>query len=123
MSTIAGQALFNSGPHRFVHGRVGRLWAPPLRLDALQDRIVVFPTNVELVIRQSGRLIGSSEADLWAQVALIQTRCQALLNGALIDNSGNTWTDMTLLEFAPETTADRGRAVSLAYTAVYARLL
>lgn len=123
MSTIAGQSLFNSGPHRFIHGRVGRLWAPPLRLDALQDRIVVFPTSVELVIRQTGRLIGSSEADLWAQVALIQTRCQALLNGALVDNGGNTWSDMTLLEFAPEAGADRGRALSLAYAAVYARLL
>lgn len=123
MSTIAGQSLFNSGPHRFAHGRVGRLWAPPLRLDSLQDRIVVFPTNVELVIRQSGRLIGAGEADLWAQVALIQSRCEALLTGALVDNSGTTWPSMTLLEFAPEPATDRGRAISLAYAAVYARLL
>ncbi|MBL0921568.1 MAG: hypothetical protein IBJ10_05500 [Phycisphaerales bacterium] len=123
MSTIAGQSLFNSGPHRFLHGRVGRLWAPPLRLDSLQDRIVVFPTNLELVIRQEGRLVGASEADLWAQAALIQARCQSLLTGALVDNSGNTWTGMTLIEFAPESNADRGRAVSLAYGAMYARLL
>ncbi len=123
MSTIAGQSLFNSGPHRFVHGEVGRLWAPPLRLDALQDRIVVFPVNLELVIRQVGRLVGSSEADLWAQIATIQARCQSLLNGSLVDNSGNTWTNMTLLSFEPSRAADRGRVVSLAYTAVYARLL
>jgi hypothetical protein len=123
VSTIAGQSLFNSGPHRFVHGEVGRLWAPPLRLDALQDRIVVFPVNLELVIRQVGRLIGSSEADLWSQVATIQARCEALLTGALVDNSGNTWTGMSLLSFEPDGGAEHGRAVSMAYAATYARLL
>lgn len=123
MSTIAGQSLFNSGPHRFVHGQVGRLWAPPLRLDTLQDRIVVFPVNLELVIRQDGRLIGASEADLWAQVALIQQRCESLLTGALVDNSGNTWTGMSLLSFEPDGHAARGRSISLRYSATYARLL
>ena len=122
MSVFAGLTLFNSGPHRFVIRTVGALWAQPLRLDGLQSRIEVFTANLELQITQSGRLIGSSEADLWAQVEAIRTRCNARTNGTLVDNTGQTWTGMTLLTFRPAEAVDRGRAPSLAYTADYARL-
>ena len=122
MSTIAGQSLFNSGPHRFVIKTVGKLWVPPLRLDALQDLIVVYSASLQVRIEQWGRLIGSSEADLWTQVETIRARCEAQLTGALVDNNGRTWAGMTLLTFRPEERVDRGRVISLAYRADYARL-
>jgi len=121
MSTIAGQALFNSGPHRFVIKPVGMLIVPPLTFDPIQTTTnVIVP--LELSIMQTGRLIGADEADLWAQVELIRTQAEAQLTGTLVDNNAIQWTGMTLLRFAPEDRADRGRAVSLAYRADYIRL-
>lgn len=122
MSTIAGQSLFNSGPHRFALKKVGKLWVPPLRVDVLQDLIVVFSANLQVQIEQAGRLIGANEADLWTQVETIRARCESQLTGALVDNNGRTWSSMTLLTFRPEERVDRGRVISLAYRADYARL-
>lgn len=122
MSTIAGQSLFNSGPHRFIVRTVGRLWVPPLTLDALQDLTTVYTANLEVAIKQTGRLTGTSVADLWSQVETIRARCEAKLNGTLVDNNGQSWTNMTLLTFRPADRVDRGRIVSLTYTADYIRL-
>ncbi len=122
MSTHAGQSLFNSGPHRFAPRSMGRLWVPPLTLDTLQDLTTVFTTNLEVSLRQTGRLIGSSESDLWSQVETIRARCEAKLFGTLVDNAGRSWVNMTLLTFRPADRADRGRVISLAYTADYVRL-
>ncbi|RMH26183.1 MAG: hypothetical protein D6693_07690 [Planctomycetota bacterium] len=121
MSTIAGQALFNSGPHRFIIKPVGMLFVPPLTFDPIQTTTDVI-TPLEFAVIQTGRLIGASEADLWAQVDLIRLRAEARLTGDLVDNASNTWAGMTLLRFAPEDRADRGRAISLAYRADYIRL-
>lgn len=123
MSTIAGQALFDSGPHRFAPRKVGRLWAPPLRLDSLQDRVVVFSTILELHIVQTGRLAATSEAALWALVDVIKARCESALTGTLVDSAGRAWTNMTLLTFTPGDRVDRGRVFSLEYSADYVRLL
>ncbi len=122
MSTHAGQSLFNSGPHRFAARSMGRLWVPPLALDSLPDLTVVFTANLEVSVRQTGRLIGSGEADLWSQVETIRARCEAKLLGTLVDNAGRSWPNMTLLTFRPADRVDRGRVVSLAYTADYVRL-
>ncbi len=122
MSTIGGQSLFNSGPHRFALKTVGKLWVPPLRLDGLQDLVVVYAANLQVQIAQTGRLIGASESDLWTQVETIRARCEAQLTGALVDNNGRSWAGMTLLTFRPHERVDRGRAISLAYQADYVRL-
>lgn len=122
MSTHAGQSLFNSGPHRFSMRTAGKLWVPPLTLDSLQDLTTVFTANLEVSVRQSGRLIGSSETDLWSQVDTIRARCEAKLFGTLVDSAGRSWTNMTLLTFRPADRVDRGRVISLAYTADYIRL-
>lgn len=122
MSTIAGQSLFNSGPHRFIVRAVGKLWVPPLALDQLQDLTTVYNANLEVAVKQFGRLTGSSETDLWTQVETIRARCEAKLNGTLVDNTGRSWANMTLLTFRPADRVDRGRAISLGYTADYIRL-
>lgn len=121
MSSIAGQTLFNSGPHRFILKPVGTLFVPPLTFDPIQTTTeTVAP--LELAIIQTGRLVGASEADLWNQVEAIRMQAEALLNGLLIDNNAVQWTNMTLLRFVPADRADRGRAISLAYRADYIRL-
>lgn len=122
MSTIAGQSLFDSGPHRFVIRNVGRLWVPPLRLDPLQDTVLVYAANLEVAIVQTGRLVAANTGALWTQVELIRNRAESLLTGTLVDNNGQSWTGMTLLTFRPEDRVDRGRVVSLGYRADYVRL-
>jgi len=121
MSSIAGQTLFNSGPHRFIIKPVGMLFVPPLVFDPIQITTNVI-TPLELAIIQTGRLVGTTEQDLWNQVNTIKTQAEAQLTGALITNNAITWTNMTLLRIAPDDRVDRGRAISLAYTAIYIRL-
>lgn len=120
-STIAGQALFDSGPQRFVVKPVGKLYLPPLTLDALQDSTVVIG-DLELWIVQTGRLVGTDDDDLWDQIDLIRQRAEAALNGTLVIPSGESFTDMTLLRMKPEGPIEHGRAVSMAYRADYIRL-
>ena len=122
-STIAGQALFNSGPHRFALRPVGRLWLPPLVIDELQESTQVIATPIELAIIQTGRLVAATESALWALVDTIKGHADSALRGALIDHSGREWDNMTLLRFRPADRLDRGRVISLAYQADYIRLI
>jgi hypothetical protein len=71
---------------------------------------------------QSGRLIASTDADLVAQINAIKSAGEGQLTGALVDNAGQVWTNMTFLTFRPADAIDRGRVISLAYTADYIRL-
>lgn len=121
MSAIAGQTLFNSGPHRFMTRKVGSLWFPPYALDAFQTGVEV-TGPIELHIVQTGRLIASSDADLVAQINAIKSAGEGQLTGSLVDNAGQVWTNMTFLTFRPADAIDRGRVISLAYTADYVRL-
>lgn len=121
MSSIAGQTLFNSGPHRFILRPVGALFVPPFFFDPIQTSTDVVG-DVELTIIQTGRLIGEDEGDLWDQVNAIKAAAESELNGTLIDNNGISWSNMTLLRFAPEDRVDRGRVISLRYEARYMRL-
>lgn len=120
-SAIAGQTLFNSGPHRFQINRVGMLFVRPLFFDPIQTTINVI-TPLQLMIIQTGRLIGADEEDLWSQFDAIKLAAEAQLTGILIDNNNISWLDMTLLRFTPDDRVDRGRNISLAYSATYARL-
>ena len=121
MSSIAGQTLFNSGPHRFRLRNVGSLWFPPFALDPFQSGVDV-TGPIQLHIVQSGRLLAATDADLVAQINAIKAAGEAQLTGALVDNTGQVWAGMTFLTFRPAETIDRGRVISLAYTADYVRL-
>lgn len=121
MSSIAGQQLFESGPHRFAVRAVGRVFLPPFALDFLQETTFV-AGPLELWVRQSGRLVAQDGPTLWELVELIRARAESALHGTLITNDGRSWSGMTLLRFRPEERVDRGRLVSLAYDADYIRL-
>jgi hypothetical protein len=120
-SSIAGLTLFSSGPERFVARPVGMLFLPPLALDALQFTTQII-APLELRIEQTGRLIGADDDDLWDQVESIRAQASAQLTGTLVLPSGRTFTNMTLLRMKPEGPIERGRRVSLAYSADYVRL-
>lgn len=121
MSSINGLTLFNSGPHRFVVRRLGSLWFPPFALDAFQSGVDV-TGPIQLHIVQTGRLIAASEADLVAQLSAIKAAGEGQATGTLIDDAGQSWSNMTFLTFRAGDAVDRGRVISLAYTADYIRL-
>lgn len=121
MSTIAGQGLFNSGPHRFRLRPVGTLAVPPLVIDTVQTTTAILD-QIEVALEQTGRLIDATPSGLWDQVAAIRSAAEARLNGVLIDETGRSWPDMTLLRFAMVGQLSRGRVVSVGYEAVYVRL-
>lgn len=119
-STFGSLALFDSGPHRFVEGSMGRLTLPPLSgangLPHTQDY-----GERELVIFQSGRLVAPDDAALWAQVDAIRAEAESTNARTLTDHHGRSWAGVELIRFSPGERIDRGRRVSLAYTAVYLR--
>jgi len=121
VSSIAGQSLFDSGPHRFVVRSLGSLFFPPLSIDFLQTTTEVIGP-IELAIRQTGRLIAPTDADLRDQLDAIRAAGEGQLTGTLIDNAGQSWEEMTFLRFRPDDRVDRGRVISLAYSSDYIQL-
>jgi len=121
VSSINGQVLFDSGPHRFVVRSLGTLFFPPLSIDFLQTTTELIGP-IELAIRQTGRLVSTTESGLRSLVDAIQAAGEARVNGVLIDSAGQSWSDMTFLRFRPEDRVDRGRVISLVYRADYVRL-
>lgn len=119
-STFGGIAYFNSGPHRFVVERLGRLVQGPFEtgLD------LAFSTDrgpKELAMLQTGRLIAPTNAALWTLIDAIQSRCEGTLAGTLVDHHGRAWTGLRMIAFQPEDRIDRGRVYSLAYRVRYLR--
>lgn len=117
-STFNGQGYFNSGPHRFIIGRVGRVIAAPLGgsnpLPEWDDL-----GRAQLVIDQRGRLVAATTAALWTLIDAIRTATELPTTGTLIDHQGRSWPTMTLSRLQLEDRIDRGRQASVGYTALY----
>lgn len=119
-STFAGFQLFNSGPHRFIIGRVGRLIRGPFE----SPFDLPYTTNEgvrELTIQQLGRLVAASNTELWSLIDAIQAQCELPRTGTLTDHWNRQWTGMTLTTFEPAQRIDRGRVFSVGYRVVYLR--
>lgn len=117
-STFAGFSLFDSGPHRFIVGRIGRLTRAPFSTPT-EDPFTTDEAARELAILQTGRLVASTNAALWALVDAIKSHAELPRTGTLVDHHGRSWTGMTLYRFDPADRIDRGREYSLSYRAVY----
>jgi hypothetical protein len=119
-STFGGVAYFNSGPHRFIVRRLGRLvqgpFATELDLPYSTDR---GPAEVSIV--QTGRLTASTNAALWTLIDAIQTKAESTQTGTLIDHYNRQWTNMRLIRFQADDRIDRGRVFSVRYRAEYLR--
>ena len=117
-STFAGFSLFDSGPHRFIVGRLGRLTRGPFSTPT-EDPFTTDEAVREVVIVQTGRLVASTNAALWALVDAIKSHAELPRTGTLVDHHGRSWTGMTLHRFDPADRVDRGREYSLGYRVMY----
>jgi hypothetical protein len=119
--------LFGSGPHRFAVRTQG-LFTPSntaINGSPTPGSTVLGPLELEVVV--TGRLVAASESALWTLVDAITAQLvhpnPATTPGTLIDEHGRTFTGMTFITFTPEDRTDRGRVHSLAYEALFRRLL
>jgi len=121
-STFAGLSLFDSGPHRFIEARSGRIVSGPF----FSPTSGAFPYSIdegkrELAVIQTGRLAAATNAALWALIDAIRVQAELPRKGTLIDHHGRSWPNMTMIAFRPGTRIDRGRLFCLAYTVSYLR--
>lgn len=123
MSAFAGLSLFASGPHRFTVEPTGALVVPKLslRLEEPGSRVI---GPLELAVVVTGRLLAESDEALDTQVGAIEEKLHPGYElGILIDGHGREWTEMRFVRFEREDRVDRGRVVSLGYTARFVRLI
>jgi len=117
-STFNSQGYFNSGPHRFDVGPVGRLLTAPLRGSNFNP-VTRDDAVLELEIIQTGRLIASTEPALWTLFDAARAVAEGTVTATLVDHSGKSWPSMRLVSVEPTGPVDRGRVFSLPYRARY----
>lgn len=121
-SSFKSLNLFGSGPHRFATGEQGKY---VVALRAFSDPSVpgsAYFGDEELEVIVRGRFAAATDAALWTiRDAITAQAAFAGSAGTLIDHHGRTWTDMSLITYAEEDRTDRGRTVSIAYTATFRR--
>lgn len=123
MSSFRGLDLFGSGPHRFVVPEralvVIPLWViASTGYDDGSGSVVL--GERELIVEVHGRLVAAGESGLWALRAAVAGEADTpQTSGALVDNDGRTWSDMTLVKYLEAGAIDRGRVWSMGYVAVF----
>lgn len=122
-SSFNAQNLFGSGPHRFAQAPLGEYVLRNAVLNPLQPGSQpVGP--LELIITVRGRLVADDDPGLWELRDTIALQLNdPPTTGDLVELNGRTWSDMAFVSFAPADRTDRGRRVSLAYTATFIRFL
>lgn len=123
MSSFKSLNLFGSGPHRFAQGRLGTLAIPSYILGGSgSGSTLLGPIELDVVV--TGRLVAVSEPALWNLRNAIAAQCQHPSSpGTLVDSRGHSWSNMTFILFEEAPRTDRGRAFSMAYRALFRRLL
>lgn len=125
MSSYNSVDLFGSGPHRFALAKQGSLFLLDKFDHGTSSRTNIYgPAEQDVVV--TGRLVAASEGALWTLRDAIRnqlTPATTPVQATLADGKGRTWSDMTLLTFAEDTRVDRGRVWSVAYTAVFRKIL
>lgn len=121
-ATFKGLALFSSGPHRCTFGRQGYL----LTLDFFRQGGTgggsTIQGLVDLDIFVRGRLVATSEADLWSLRDAIRAQLTSPpVAGTLVDTAGRSWTGMTLVSYRELGRRDRGVDFSQRYEAQFRR--
>lgn len=119
-STFGGVAYFNSGPHRFVEKRLGRLVQGPFQT-ALDLPYSTDRGPAEMAVAQTGRLMAATNAALWTLIDAIQAKAESSTSGTLIDHHGRQWTNMRMISFRMDDRIDRGRVLSVRYKVDYLR--
>jgi hypothetical protein len=123
MSSFAGEGIFDSGPHRFRRLPLGLQVVPLMALDGISPGSVALGP-LELIVEVRGRLIAPTTAALEAQVDTIGSLLTyPPTQGDLVDHHGRVYEKISFVRFEPDDRTDRGRTVSLAYTARFVRFL
>jgi len=120
-SSFKGEDLFGSGPHVFREQRRGRrvVSLAAVAGDVTQDGSVEFG-DVELRVEVHGRLVSSTEVGLWALCDAITDEAESTAGSGLLEDAhGHEWAGVKLLSFEPSGETERGRTISLGYTAVF----
>ena len=117
-SSWKGVDLFGSGPHRFYLGRRGFLVLPD-DSSAIPTPNMVDYGSLEWEVVIVGRLVSPTESGLWVLRDAIQASLDAKGLGTLVDLNGRSWTNLffSRIEWAERT--DRGRKMSIGYTAKF----
>ncbi|MGD9791801.1 MAG: hypothetical protein AB7K52_16065 [Phycisphaerales bacterium] len=114
--------LFDSGPHRFIEGPAGQDVYLNLRLGTPVSGSTSIG-DAELAVTVTGRLVADEDTLLWSLIDDIKAQLDDWATpGKLIDHQGHEWLDISFVRFIPADRIDRGREVSLAYTAIFIRL-
>ena len=113
--------LFGPGPHRFSLATQGEYILTLARIDPFQSgSSPIGPLELTVIVR--GRLVASSESDLWTRRDAIAAKLTHPPQvGDLVDHHGRTFTDMSFVSFTPADRTDRGRVPSLTFEARFTR--
>lgn len=121
-TTFKSLPLF-PGPHRFAVLKQGQLLIPAVQVNFYSPQTFAQGLH-ELQAQIRGRLIAASESALWTlRDAITAQLLHPPTPGTLIDEHGRTWTDMSFVEYLEGEPTDRARAWSIAYTALFRRMI
>lgn len=122
-SSYNSQDLFGSGPHRFTQAPLGEYVLRNAVIDPFQaGSQAIGPLELTITVR--GRLVAADETALWELRDTIALQLNDPPTVAeLVEPGGRTWNNMAFVNFTPGDRTDRGRTVSLAYTATFIRFL
>ena len=120
-SSFKGLDLFGSGPHVFEVGRQGRRVVALSTVSGDASVPGTFESgDWELRVSVHGRLVAASESALWTlRDAITAQAAFEVVGGDLIDQHGRIWSGVKLLGVEWSGAIDRGRVLSVGYTAEF----
>ncbi|HZW08091.1 MAG TPA: hypothetical protein VFF65_13290 [Phycisphaerales bacterium] len=116
MSTFDGLDLFGSGPCTFTAGPRGSQWARNVDLGTPAAGIQVLGGHT-VSVEVRGRLTAATAPALKAVTDALEAA--AGVKADLIDDTGRTWPDLTLIEIVYEAPPESGRLWSIPYRAYF----
>lgn len=121
-SSFNGEAIFDSGPHRFAIEAEGTLVVPWIAFGSTTPGSRVLGA-LELGVLVTGRLVAGDESGLDDLLSAMRAQLTSPPTvGDLVDAYGRIYTDMSFVRLEAADRTDRGRTVSLAYTARFLRV-
>ncbi len=120
MSTLDGQDLFGSGPHR-IRPEGPKRALQTRRFAGLSGELVIDMGACSRQIVQDGRLQAPSAAELNAMIVAIEALADGQLH-TLQDNHGRQFQRVVIEEFQPTTPIQAGRGYWCEYTLHYRQL-
>lgn len=121
-TTFKGIDFFSSGPHRLFVGAQGETLVPWLSQGVLLPSVLPIGL-LDVIVTVRGRLVAASESALWTlRNAMTAQLAHPPVPGTLVDERANSWSEMSFVIYAESDRTDRGRLVSIGYTAIFRRI-